>query len=540
MRQLAFPAAMQQLDRVAIEEWGISSLALMERAAEQVAQAVDRLLRLPEHRGGPPFSQKRPLAGGLDDHPLQVGILCGPGNNGGDGIAAARLLLARGYRVRVFLVGRREKMTPDAQEMEARLAQAGGRLESFSSRNQEQLSWLAQCQGKVDALFGVGLSRTVEGEFLEAVKLLQSTPGCPVVACDIPSGLHGATGEILGEAVHAAVTVTFTCAKPGLYLGEGRACSGQVVVADIGIPTALVERMLSSQQGQLQGMEPGRYGLPLRPRTAHKGDFGKVFLLAGSQGYTGAPVLAASAAVRIGAGLVFLGVPAQIYPIVAVKCNEAMPFPLPDTYEAILDRARQCDVALIGPGLGRSPETGRLVRRLLEDLEIPVVLDADGINACAGHIDVLDKRRAWTILTPHDGEFQRLTGCKLPIGDRLGAAREFAQAHPCILVLKGHATVTAAPDGRAWINATGNPGMAKGGSGDVLAGMVAGLLGQRHLQGLGTAELVARAVCYHGMAGDRCAQVWGEYGMTPSDLLQVLPQVLKDQEEGTGNHSIDE
>lgn len=275
------------------------------------------------------------------------------------------------------------------------------------------------------------------------------------------------------------------------------------------------------------------YVLPRRPRNAHKGDFGKLFILAGSEGYTGAPVLAAKAALRTGAGLVYLGVPRNIYPIIAVKCDEAMPFPLPEDYSAILESVRGCDTALIGPGLGRDPETERIVLSLLSDLDIPVVLDADGINALRGHIDVLDRRSALTVLTPHEGEFSRLTGCALPVKDRLSAARSFAGAHGCILVLKGRGTVTAAPDGFACINTTGNPGMAKGGSGDVLAGMIAALLGQKHLDwGRDDCrELVAQAVQFHGLAGDLCAQKFGEYAMLPTDLLEVLPEILREHTE---------
>ena len=274
----------------------------------------------------------------------------------------------------------------------------------------------------------------------------------------------------------------------------------------------------------------GRYCLHRRPAAAHKGDFGKLFLLAGSEGYTGAPVLAARGALRTGAGLVFLGVPRDIYPIVAVKCDEAMPFPLPERYEDVLEKAGSCDVALIGPGLGRHPRTQRLVRSLLADLDCPVVLDADGINALAGHIHILDGRSAPTVLTPHEGEFARLTGCALPIGDRTAAARDFALAHRCTLVLKGPGTVTAAPDGRIWLNGTGGPGMAKGGSGDVLAGMIAAMWGQKHLNGPGSdrSELAALAVWYHGAAGDRCARRLGEYAMLPGDLVETIPEILQE------------
>lgn len=458
----------------------------------------------------------------------RVGVLCGPGNNGGDGIAAARLLLGMGFRVRAFLVGDREKMTPDARAMEERLAAAGGALEPFRWEDKRQALWLSTCDCMVDALFGVGLARPVAGDFLTAVRLMNGR-ACPVVACDVPSGVNGDTGEILGEAVRAAVTVTFTCAKPGLYLGEGGPRAGEVRVADIGVPYDLVHAQIRRQGVRIQTMDQNSCSLPRRPRTAHKGEFGKLFLLAGSVGYTGAPILAAGAAVRAGAGLVFLGVPREIYPIAAVKCNEAMPFPLPEEYGKILERAKSCDAALIGPGLGRAPETERLVLSLLADLDLPVVLDADGINALAGHIDILDKRSALTVLTPHDGEFQRLTGRALPIGDRLSAARDFARAHRCVLVLKGHNTVTAAPDGHAWINTTGNPGMAKGGSGDVLAGMLAALLAQKHL-GMEPAARVALGVCCHGLAGDRCARTLGEYAMTPTDMVDALPQVLRELE----------
>ena len=218
-----------------------------------------------------------------------------------------------------------------------------------------------------------------------------------------------------------------------------------------------------------------------------------------------------------------VSVPEAIWPVEAAKCVSAMPFPLPARYEDILRRASSCEGVLIGPGLGRAPRTERLVRSLLEDLKVPVVLDADGINALDGHIDSLDGRRAPTILTPHAGEFARLTGRPLPLEDPLTAARDFARDHRCVLVLKGHRTVTAAPDGRAWINTTGNPGMSKGGSGDVLAGLILALLGQGW-----EPELAARDGVYlHGEAGDRCAGSLGEYGMTPGDLVERLPETLE-------------
>ena len=279
-------------------------------------------------------------------------------------------------------------------------------------------------------------------------------------------------------------------------------------------------------------VDRGMLRFPRRPRDSHKGDYGRVFILAGSRGYTGAPCLAARAAVRGGAGLVTLAVPEDVYPIVAAKCcDEVMVWPLPEDDGSVVDKAGGCGAAVIGPGLGRAPETEELVLSLLADLEIPVVLDADGINALAGHIDVLDRRSAPTVLTPHEGEFSRLTGCALPIRDRLSAARDFSRDHGCILVLKGHSTVTATPDGSAWINATGNPGMAKGGSGDVLARITAALMGQKHLRRESrdnTLELVQAAVCLHGLTGDQCAKKFGEYAMLPTDLIEALPEILRE------------
>ena len=557
MKTLATAAQMKELDRIAIEERGIPSLDLMERAAQAVAEEVGILLHRKNRgvlgrgasglilsvRDTPPTAEeqkeiqriKAVVESKNDDSAPRAAIFCGPGNNGGDGIAAARLLKGMGCSVRAFLVGDRAKMTPDARAMEEKLQIAGGTLEPFDPEDRLQMAWLTTCDVVVDALFGVGLNRPLTGASLAAVQWMNRFcgPHRPVVACDIPSGVHTDTGEILGEAVHAHMTVTFTCPKPGLYLGEGGPCAGEVRVADIGIPFDLTSTMIWRKPQRAEAMDGVRCVLPRRPRTAHKGDFGRVFILAGSEGYTGAPVLAARAALRTGAGLVFLGVPREIYPIAAVKCDEAMPFPLPEKYDMILEKAQGCDVALIGPGLGREPRTEELVRALLADLTIPVVLDADGINALEGHIDVLDKRAAPTILTPHEGEFHRLTGCDLPVRDRLTAARDFARAHRCTLILKGHGTVTAAPDGRAWICGAGNPGMAKGGSGDVLAGMIAALLGQKHLNGPrgDRSELAAWGVYYHALAGDRCAQELGEYAMTPSDMIEALPAVLKEQEE---------
>ena len=543
MQPLLTPQQCRQLDHIAIDQRGVPSLDLMERAAQAVAEAAEDLLS--DRRRENEFAPAAFCSGGELPEPVQAlldrrrqdsapwaAVFCGPGNNGGDGLAAARLLLQRGIAVRTILVGDWAKMTADAREMARRLRDVGGSIEEFDPGDLEQSAWLSLCDCAIDALLGVGLKRPVQRAFLAAVRRLNSL-SCSVVACDLPTGLDGDTGRVLGEAVRADMTVTFTATKPGLYLDQGRVYSGQVRVIDIGLPGDLTAPLLTG--GNLWAVK-GPDALPRRPRTAHKGDFGKLFLLCGSVGFTGAPVFAARSAVRSGAGLVFLAVPKDIYPIVAIKCDEAMPFPIPDDYDALLTRAKGCDAAILGPGLGADPAARELARKLLQDLPCPVVLDADGINALAGHIDILDSRSAPTLLTPHDGEFQRLTGCALPLEDRLTAARDFAASHRCGLILKGHATVTAAPDGRAWVNVTGNPGMAKGGSGDVLSGIVAGLWGQKHLRS-GDSDLwslAAQAVAIHAACGDLCARELGEYAMTPSDMICVLPKVFKTLELSSG------
>ncbi|MBR2491631.1 MAG: NAD(P)H-hydrate dehydratase [Ruminiclostridium sp.] len=263
--------------------------------------------------------------------------------------------------------------------------------------------------------------------------------------------------------------------------------------------------------------------LPVRDRNGHKGTFGKVHILAGSVGFTGAPAFAANSAVRTGSGLVFLSVPEKIWPILAAKCSEAMPSPVPD-FDTLLDKMNTADAVLIGPGLGRIRKTDIRTVHLAEQVLPPLVLDADGINAVAEHIHVLKTRRdRLTVLTPHDGEFLRLTQGKEIGPDREQAAAYFAREYGCVLVLKGHRTITAFPDGETFVNTTGNPGMAKGGSGDVLAGMILSLLGQ----GIDPKRAVPSAVWLHGRAGDLAAADLGEYGMTPTDLLERIPHAIQ-------------
>ena len=509
--KLAAAAQMRELDRRAIEERKIPSIDLMERAAAAVAQAA--LDALPDK------PQK-----------CRAAVFCGAGNNGGDGIGAARLLFLMGLKVRVFLVGDYNRLTPDAMEETGRLSECGVELEDFNPQDKAQAVWARGSQVVVDAVFGVGLSRNIapDSKFAAAVDLINSCRKGTVIAADIASGVEADTGRVLGRAVRADRTVTFSMPKTGQFAGDGAVLSGRVTVHDIGIPAALVREV--SCPVQTVEADFARAALPPRKKDGHKGDFGKVLVVGGAVGYTGAPYLTASAAVRSGCGLVYLGVPESIWEIETVRSVSAMPFPLASDWggklgrkalTALLEKLEGCDVLAIGPGLGRDEDTAKLVREALLKTEKPVVLDADGINALEGHIDSLDSRRGRvTILTPHDGEFSRIGGALT--GDRVGAAQTFAQAHGCILVLKGHRTVTAGPEGNVLVNTTGNSGLAKGGSGDVLTGLIASLLAQ------GAAPMLAAAggVWMHGRAGDLAAEALTEYGMTPEDVAAAFPKVF--------------
>lgn len=510
--KLAAAEQMRMLDRQTIQKYGVPSLDLMERAAEGIRDAVLKLL--PDRPGK-----------------CRVSILCGSGNNGGDGIAAARLLFLSGVKVRAFLVGNYEKLTQDALDMTGRLSECGVELEPFTPEKEEQKNWILCSDVLIDALFGTGLSRKIAPNSLyyAAVQLMNKAAG-KVVAADIASGVDTDSGQVLCCGVKADVTVTFTLPKIGQFSGAGGVLSGRVDVHDIGIPKALVNSTVCTAQT----VEPAfiRSFLPRRNPGGHKGTFGKMLIIGGCPGFTGAPYLAAGAAVRSGCGLVYLGVPESIWAVEAVKCSSAMPFSLPSgrkegtlQYGALLqiqEKLHHCDVLALGPGLGRSKDVTRLVCDLLLRTEKPVVLDADGINALSEHMDILDARRGrTTILTPHDGEFARLGG-NLSGGDRIGAAVEFAKAHGCVLVLKGHNTITAAPAGNALVNTTGNSGLAKGGSGDVLTGVIASLL----CQGMAPVQAAACGVWLHGCAGNFAAGKFTEYGVTPSDVIAFLPQAF--------------
>jgi NAD(P)H-hydrate epimerase len=494
--------AMKAMDDYAIHQIGIPSDTLMLRAAAGAAKAACEL---------------------LGAAPKKTVIFCGSGNNGGDGIAVGKLLLEQGYQVTCFMVGSREKMTQDSLLMEQLLKEQGGQLLDYAPDRLE----FSGCDLIVDALFGTGLSREISGKYAELIQRINES-GIPVLSCDIPSGISADTGAVLGCAVRAAVTVTFNLPKTGQLLPPGTEYTGQLLVHDIGIPQEARDTV--TFDGEYVTEDMVRRWLPKGHLETHKGDYGKLLLLCGSTGYTGAAALAAKAALRTGAGLVFLGVPETVYPILASKLDEPVVFPLKGDEQGrfgegavpeIGKRLVDMDACLLGPGIGKCPGTEAVLDTVLERAECPVVLDADGINLLEGHIDKLDRAKVPLVLTPHEGEFRRLGG-DLSKG-RIAAAKAMAEKTGAVVVLKGYRTITAAPDGRVYVNSTGNPGMATGGSGDVLSGILTCLLGQ----GMEPFQAAAAAVWLHGAAGDVCEKQLGRRSMLPTDMIGALSTILR-------------
>jgi NAD(P)H-hydrate epimerase len=490
-------ATMRTLDAHTISDLGVPGELLMESAGRAVAEAVLAL---------------RPST-------ASVLVVCGGGNNGGDGLVAARHLHGLGVPVSVALLA-----TPrgDAAANLERARSAGVPV----ARERFRVPPDALV---VDAVFGTGLSRPVSGPAAAALERLR---GARVVAVDLPSGIDSDTGQILGQAVQAEVTVTLAQPKLGLTQEPGRSLAGRIVVARIGVADRAPGQGPCAELWTRRAA--GRH-LPERSVAGHKGSFGHVLVVAGSLGKTGAAALAAQGAGRSGAGLVSLACPAGLNPILEEKCTEAMTIPVPDTEEQdfaagseelLLALARERDVLALGPGIGRSDDVRALVLGLVERVARPLVVDADGLFAFGQEPGALKGRPAATIVTPHPGEAARLLGVSSEEinRDRPGSARRLAERSGSVVVLKGAGTVVAAPDGRMRINPTGGPALGSGGSGDVLTGVVAGFLGQ----GLDAFDAAALGAFVHGHAADRIAARTGPAGLLAGDLLQELPEAMQE------------
>lgn len=500
MLPILTPAQSVALDRASAER-GVTVETLMENAGRAVAQAaVD-------------------LAGGA--YGRRAAVVCGKGNNGGDGLVAARRLSRLGVGVSVVLLHDPRDYRGPARANLERYAASGGRWRAFSDRG--LVREIDRADVVVDAIFGTGFHGRPEGSSARAIELLNERAGS-VVSVDIPSGVEGESGAVLAEAVFADVTVTFGALKPGLVFHPGAEHAGVVEVADIGFPPDL----LGTDLWMTEAMDVAAV-LPRRPPESHKRQ-ATVMVLAGSRTMTGAPVLAASGASRAGAGLVTLAVPEGILAVVQEGVTETIFLPLPQTESGsvheearslVLERLRDAKALAVGPGLTTDPSTAELVRGLVAASPVPVVLDADGLNAFAGRAASLADRSADLVITPHAGEFGRLTGLSAAevMQDRVGHARKAAAEFHCVVLLKGSRTVVAEPGGRGRVNPTGGPVLATGGTGDVLTGAVAAYIAR----GLDPADAAVAAAYVHGLAGALCAAELGE-GTVASDLLARLPR----------------
>jgi hydroxyethylthiazole kinase-like uncharacterized protein yjeF len=530
---------MRNIDMQTIQEVGIPGVVLMENAGMGVVRAIEDRWGDKETRGqGDEEARKLALSPPQpltpSPHPpVSVSILVGKGNNGGDGLVVARHLANRGYNVRTYVMAEPDKFTGDALT-NLRIAQ-NMRLPLELILSEEQLEvhkeQIAASDLLVDAIFGTGLKGAVRGFAAGVIDFLNST-GVPIVAIDLPSGLEASTGKIAGPCIRAALTVTMALPKRGLLLYPGADFVGELQIVDIGVPPEVMECQ-NVPVNLLCASEVAKL-LPARPRDAHKGTFGKTLILAGSVGFTGAAAMASEAALRAGAGLVTLGIPQSLNAIMEVKLTEVMTRPLPETEfstlagaarDGIMELLKNADVVALGPGLSREPETVSLVQSLCREIRIPKVIDADGLNALAEDRNVLTDLGSQTILTPHPGEMARLMGCSVSDvqSDRIGAAQDFAEQHGVVLVLKGAPTVIADPQGSVYLNATGNPGLASGGTGDVLTGAIAGFLAQ----GLDLTDAAILGVYIHGLAGDLAAMTQGEAGMIAGDVLDHLPRAIQ-------------
>jgi NAD(P)H-hydrate epimerase len=506
---------MAAIDRLTSEKFGIPSIQLMENAGSAVAEFI-----LSNY--GYEFTSA-----------TSVGVICGKGNNGGDGLVAARKLQQAGRRVQVLLLAEPRELRGDAAAMLERL---GNKIRPIIARNAKHLDLpkarqVFECDVLVDAILGTGFRPPLNDLYREAIHRMLAR-GHPVVAVDIPSGLQSDFSNSKGaEIATPNAIVTFTAPKPSLIFDPAVARC-ELVVAPIGSSPKAISSKLN-----LEVITPYDFEILLQPRKpdAHKGDFGHVLVIAGSVGKSGAAAMAGLAALRAGAGLVTVATPRSVLPLVAGFAPELMTEPLPETSEGTVSlRALQSEtldrlmkgktVVALGPGLTTNSETTKFIRGFVEQCELPLVLDADGLNAFAGVSHKLPSREA-LVLTPHPGEMARLTGAstKKIQRDRMAAARRFARERKLLLVLKGSGTLIAEHNGRVWVNPTGNPAMAKGGVGDVLTGIIAGLLAQFPQERL---LPVLAAVYLHGLAGDTVRDHMNERTLLATDLLRALPHAF--------------
>jgi len=512
--KVATAEQMQELDRKSMEVYRIPGIVLMENAGRGAAEVITKTF---------PDIQKKKIA-----------IVAGKGNNGGDGFVIARHLLNQRISVKVFLLTDPRSLRGDAETNFNIFHRMKGEVIPVpSSKDYQKIKKsLENFDLLIDGIFGTGLDAEVRGYYREVIDHL-NTLQKPIVAIDIPSGLDANKGKPLGTAIRASLTVTFGLPKVGHLISPGLDYVGLLKVIDIGIPRRLVEEE-KIQTHLLEHEEIRRWlSIPRRPDT-HKGDYGHLLVIAGSVGKTGAAAMACEAALRVGAGLVTLAIPKSLNSIMEVKLTEVMTEPLPETpkqtlslraFNAILHLCENKKAVIIGPGIGTYKETQSLVLKLIKTLDLPIILDADGLTSLAVQPKTLLATKQPLILTPHPGEMARLirSTAKEVQEDRIGISRNFSQSHRVYLILKGHRTLIATPKGEIFINPTGNPGLASGGTGDVLTGMIGGLI----CQGFEILPSLQISVYLHGLAGDDVAQELGEKSLIATDIIKKIPTLLQ-------------
>jgi NAD(P)H-hydrate epimerase len=504
-------AEMREIDRATTERFGVPSLTLMENAGSAIAQFILEQ-----------YSQANRIA-----------VVCGKGNNGGDGFVVARKLHRAGRVVEVLLLAAPSDLRGDALAMFERLPLQPIIVQTPQELRNESARSLANSDLIVDAILGTGFQPPVKGLYGDAIVAMNRS-GKSVIAVDIPSGADSdAMTEQSGEGISRAdAIVTFTAPRPAHVFGN--LTRGPILVAPIGSPPEAIVSKLN-----LEVTTPRDFAslLAPRPRDCNKGMFGHALIVGGSLGKSGAAAMAGMAALRAGCGLSTVAIPGSVLASVAAFAAELMTEPLPETDTGgiamgaiesgrLEQLIKPADVVAIGPGIGRNSETVEFVREAVRETKVPLVVDADGLNAFQGHTDLLDGGERPLVLTPHPGEMSRLSGISIKDiqANRLDVARRLAREHHLILVLKGNRTVIALPDGTAWINPTGNPGMATGGTGDILTGMTAGIIGQMQND---VSRAAIAAVYMHGLAGDIAAERMGEHSLVATDLLTALPEAFR-------------
>jgi NAD(P)H-hydrate epimerase len=504
---------MKDMDRLTIESFGIPGIVLMESAGRGTVDALFRHFSDVGH--------------------MKIGIAAGRGNNGGDGFVIARYLASHHIDLAVYLLSQRESVRGDAAANLRLLDQMGITVHEVPDMAAFEFhkGQMRQCDLWVDAMLGTGLKADVRGLFKEIIEFL-NTLQRPIIAVDIPSGLDSDSGKPRGCCIKATVTVTFGLPKIGHVVSPGTEFVGTLEVVDIGIPPTVVDKV--GPKYHLLTREMIRACIKSRALQSHKGTTGHLLVIGGSPGKTGAAVMTSHAAMRVGAGLVTLGIPESLNMAMESQLIEVMTVPLPENanqtlglsaYKKIMGLLENKKGLAIGPGLGTATPTQNLVRRLIQTSPVPVVIDADGLNSIVGGLECLRDLKVPVVMTPHPGEMARLVGTTPSrVQQKRGReASKFSKNHKAYVVLKGAKTVVAHPDGTVFINPTGNPGMASGGMGDVLTGMIAGLI----VQGLSVGEAINAGVFLHGRSADFLARSVGPVGFLASDVIEVLPGQIK-------------